>query len=540
MDDEELKKAVRSRGYQPARADADRLFALLASGDRDQAELAERALARLPEAWELAQQRFPDSTPPLRGRLTRLIGRIASQVRISQVSISGVRISQVSISPVRFLLERLEDEDAKTRRNAIIALGKLDDPEVEAALLARWPLEMQVEMRRSLAASLGKVGGAPARALLEGVATDDGELRRIVDEALLKLRRGESRRAPGQIDARAAAAAPLPVRLHCRSGLSELVAEELDRELRPRVVDATQVEASLVGPLERLWQSRIALRFGFPLPTGGARDPGDAVVQALISDEAARIFAAFTRGPVRYRIEWSEAGHRRGLTYRVAQAVSARRPELMNDPTESLWELIVREAGGLTVELWPRGLPDPRFAYRQAHVPASSHPTLAAALARVGGARQDDVVWDPFVGAATELIERARLGPSRRLIGTDVDGRALDRARDNLRAAGVDAELVLADARTFRPRERPTLILTNPPMGRRVLNKTETSALTLAMLSHAATLLPPGGRIAWITPRADDAVTRARELGLTVDLRRRVDMGGFTAELQKLTVPRRR
>jgi len=522
--DDDLKRAVRSRGYQPARADVDRLFLLLGTGERDQAELAERALARLPDAAALALARFTDAKPPLRGRLVKLIAR------------AGVDRPDVRA----FLLERLADADAKTRRNAIIALGKLDAPEIEPALIARWPLEPQVEMRRSLAASLGKIGGAAALALLEGLVTDDAELRRIGDEALLKLRRGASRTAaPGAIDARARPTVPLDVLLTCRSGLAELVAEELDRELAPRVLDATTVGARLVGSLERLWQSRVALRFGFPLPTGGARDPGAAVVHALASDEAGRIFEAFTRGPVRYRIEWSEAGHRRGQTFRVAQEVAARRPSLINDPTASLWELIVRESGGLSVELWPRGLHDPRFDYRQEHVPASSHPTLAAALALVGGARRDDVVWDPFVGAATELIERARRGPFRRLYGTDVDGRALDRARANLAAAGVDAELSLADARTFRPRERPTLILTNPPMGRRVLNKTETSALTLAMLQHAAELLPPGGRIAWITPRADDAVKQARVLGLTVELRRRVDMGGFTAELQKLSVPRR-
>jgi 23S rRNA G2445 N2-methylase RlmL len=515
MADDDLKSAVRQRGYQPARSDVEKLFARLAEGDRDEAELAERALARLSDAAALALERFEGSQPPLRARLVKLIGRAGG--------------------PTSFLLERLTDSDAKTRRNAVIALGKLDSPEIEPALIARWAEEPSVEMRRSLAASLGKVGGAPARALLESVTTDDAELRRIADEALLKLRRGQSREAaPGSIDANARAEAPLEVVLHCRSGLAELTADELDRDLRPRVIDTTTVGATLTGRLDRLWQSRIALRFGFPLPTGNAKDPGAAVVHALQSEPARRIFAAFTKGPVRYRIEWAEAGHRRGLTFRVAQEVAKQRPDLMNDPTASLWELVVREAGGLSVELWPRGLDDPRFAYRQAHVPASSHPTLAAALARVGGVQRDDVVWDPFVGAATELIERANLGPAKRLYGTDVDGRALDRARDNLAAAGVRAELELADARTFRPRERPTLILTNPPMGRRVLNKNETSALTLAMLEHAAQLLGPGGRIAWITPRADDAVKAARTLGLTVELRRRVDMGGFTAEMQKL------
>src|SRR5205823_12588543 len=98
------------------------------------------------------------------------------------------------------------------------------------------------------------------------------------------------------------------------------------------------------------------------------------------------------------------------------------------------------------VELWPRGILDPRFAYRKHTLAASSHPTIAAALARAGGVRADDVVWDPFVGSAMELIERARLGPYGALYGTDTDAGALARARDNVGAAGVARrELLLGD-----------------------------------------------------------------------------------------------
>jgi 23S rRNA G2445 N2-methylase RlmL len=201
--------------------------------------------------------------------------------------------------------------------------------------------------------------------------------------------------------------------------------------------------------------------------------------------------------------------------------------------------VVVREKDGIDVELWPRGLEDPRFAYRQAHVPASSHPTLAAALARVAGAEPDDVVWDPFVGAGTELVERARLGPARLLVGTDLAEDALGRARSNLTAAGVQAELVVADARGFRPRLAPTLILTNPPMGRRVLNKQLTGALFDAVIDHVASILAPGGRLVWISPRARDTLERARAHGLKLDYRQRVDMGGFWAEIQRFTASSR-
>src|SRR5699024_6701634 len=144
--------------------------------------------------------------------------------------------------------------------------------------------------------------------------------------------------------------------------------------------------------------------------------------------------------------------------------IAERCPELLNDPTETLWEVIVDETDETSIALWPRGLEDPRFAYRRAQVPASSHPTIAAALAKVAGARPDDVVWDPFVGAGAELVERGRLGRFRALIGNDTDRLALERARVNIDAAGLEAQLLKGDARRFRPRQRPTLIVTNPPM----------------------------------------------------------------------------
>ena len=40
------------------------------------------------------------------------------------------------------------------------------------------------------------------------------------------------------------------------------------------------------------------------------------------------------------------------------------------------------------------------------------------------GARADDVVWDPFVGSGTELVERALAGPYARLLGSDTDPRS--------------------------------------------------------------------------------------------------------------------
>ena len=186
------------------------------------------------------------------------------------------------------------------------------------------------------------------------------------------------------------------------------------------------------------------------------------------------------------------------------------------------------------LELRPRRFADPRFVWRVRDVPAASHPTIAAALARVAGVRADDVVWDPFVGSGAELIERALAGPCARLVGSDLDPGALDAARANLDAAGLAAELTCGDALDLAP-PGTTLIVTNPPMGRRL--RGDAPALLERFAGHAARVLAPGGRLVWITPVPARTERAARAAGLHLATRRTVDLGGFDAALERWDRP---
>ncbi len=531
----DVRSAARDPSWVPARADLPALLELLASDD-DQAA-AERALARAGRASvELAMSRFAASRPPMRGRLTKVIGRAAS-----------------SVDPevIRFLVDRLEDEDPKTRRNAIVALGKLPERDaaalgVEVALLAVLAREPRVEHRRSIVASLGKIGGERAlealRALGAQDRSGDAELRRILGEALLKLERTLAREARGALDAAVEPLAPLPVRFHSRRGFEAIVEDELGHALADAVRDARVVgpglvEATLVGSLGALHRARTHVRFGFPLPVVEAPAVEERVARTLASDACYGILSRFSRGPITWRLEWAGSGHRRASTYRCATRVSELRPELRNDPRASLWEAIVTERrGALDVEIWPKALPDPRFEYRVADVPASSHPTVAAALAWVAGARAHEVVWDPFVGAGTELVERARLAPVQALYGSDVDARAIVAAHANVEAAGLPPAcrviLVESDARTAKPPEKVSLVLTNPPMGKRVLDRRALEPRFEGLFENLAGALRRDGRVVMLSPLFARSVEIARRHGRRAVRRGVVDLGGIEAELQ--------
>jgi tRNA G10 N-methylase Trm11 len=152
----------------------------------------------------------------------------------------------------------------------------------------------------------------------------------------------------------------------------------------------------------------------------------------------------------------------------------------------------------------------------------------------VAGARDDDVVWDPFVGSGSELIERARLGPFRALFGSDLDPRALEAARANLAAAGVLAtRLREGDALELAPPAGLSLVVTNPPLGRRVRRDAALKQTLARFVERVGEALAPGGRLVWIAPHAYVARETAKKAGLELVRSLEVDMGGFTCELQR-------
>jgi 23S rRNA G2445 N2-methylase RlmL len=522
-----LAERVRDPGFTPSIRDLDSLVELLAEDALVKA--VERAIARLGvAAIDKLCARFADVRPLLRARIVRALARLAHDARAAE-----------------FLVRVLgdTDTDAKTRRNAVIALGHARGEEVEAALLRALAASPTVELRRSLAASLGKVGTERSlEALREAASAGDAELARIAERSSFMVSRTSTRSGGASIEMTRAAGRALDVVLFARQGLEDLLADELSRLPvvdSVRVMGPGRVRARLLGPMGALFGARTMLSFCFPLPTERIVDgetPSDAIARAASGDVARLVFSTWTAGAPRFRIAWTHGGHRRAATWDAVRAIALRMPELINDPTASTWALVVSSHRlFVDVDIAPRALEDPRFGWRTGDVPAASHPTVAAALARVATAQPDDVVWDPFVGSGGELLERAMLGPFRALFGSDIDADALAVARANLEGAGFAATLAHADA-VGHEKAAPlgvTLVITNPPMGRRS-SRTAGLADTLdRFVARAASVLVRGGRLVWIAPFSARSRAAATRAGLTLEWSRVIDMGGFDAEMQR-------
>jgi hypothetical protein len=324
--------------------------------------------------------------------------------------------------------------------------------------------------------------------------------------------------------------AALEVTLLCRSGLADFLAEEA-AALESRVASPGEVSLRYSGALAPLLKLRLATGVAIAWPLSQGTSPG-GVLTALLNPDLVAALGAWSSGQLRFRLEWQGAGHRRADTWRIAQGLRDAGSPLLNDPAQAPWTVEVQQAPPRLL-LRPTAAPDLRFDYRVRDVPAASHPTIAAALARVAGASEADVVWDPFAGSGVELIERARLGPYRELHGTDLDARALTAARENAERAGVtELDLQQADARNHRV-PNLSLVLTNPPMGRRVLRSRGLSGVLCQVVRNVASQLVPGGRMLWLSPFPDATARAAADAGLVVERLGAVDLGGFDAELQR-------
>ncbi len=154
--------------------------------------------------------------------------------------------------------------------------------------------------------------------------------------------------------------------------------------------------------------------------------------------------------------------------------------------------------------------------YRPAHNAAPLKETMAAAMVSLSRYRGRDDFCDPFCGSGTIPIEAALIAKNRapglyrrfaamswnnldgkfweqereraksleyndnyNIVGADIDGHALDLARENARRAGV-ADIIRfekADARSFDRQTQRGVIVTNPPYGQRIMEQKEAEEL---------------------------------------------------------------
>ncbi len=498
-----------------------------------------RRLRALPcdELWNGAVARFdraPAEERPAQAAVIRAVGVVFSA--------SG---SAAQRAEARAWLSRLlRDPAEKVRRYAIAALPKLGaGPGGEEELLALLRTTTLEREKKALREALEKIGGTIT---LQAVAAAPEALAPAEQKVRAKVARTER---PSAIRMDRVCSPPGDVRMHlrCRKGLETIVRQEVDEAAahggKFRVLEEQRglVAIAPAAPfsLRDLYTLRCFGTAGFVLAVVPGPDPAanvEAFAAAIASPLARLAMAALTEGSLRYRLQFFGEGRYRALVRPIADLAYARCPDILNDAREAPWAVDIHPFGeGSSVELRPRLSPDPRLSYRQDDVDAASHPPLAACMARLAGRAEGEIVWDPFCGSGLELIECALLGGVHALHGTDVSPHAVAIARTNITAAKLnvaEAHVVCADFRDAAVHGGPapgsvSLIVTNPPMGRRI-RVPDLRGLIDALFRVAAGTLKPGGRLVFANPTH----SAPHDPALKLRYRREIDLGGFDCRLE--------
>lgn len=298
-------------------------------------------------------------------------------------------------------------------------------------------------------------------------------------------------------------------------GLEEVLAQELI-ELGANDVQIGRRMVSFSGDQEMMYRANFCLRTAVrvlkPISHFRARNADDVykAVKEIEWNEFLDLDTSFVVDTTVYSTEFRNS---KFVAYKVKDAIvdyfmerEGKRPNIsVSNPDLRLNIHIAEESCTLSLDSSGESLH--LRGYRTATVDAPINEVLAAALIKMSGWQFDCDLIDPFCGSGTILVEAALMARNiypgvfrrkfgfenwkdfnpellssifdddsnertfeHRIIGADINLRAVEAAQANAKAAGV-ADLITVEQReirNFTHPESPTLLITNPPYGERL------------------------------------------------------------------------
>lgn len=298
-------------------------------------------------------------------------------------------------------------------------------------------------------------------------------------------------------------------------GLEEVLAQELI-ELGANDVQIGRRMVSFSGNQEMMYRAnfclRTAVRILKPISHFRARN-ADEVYKAVKEVEWKDILDLDTSFVVDTTVYSTEFRNSKFVAYKVKDAIvdyfmerEGKRPNISVANPDLRLNIHIAE-DNCTLSLDSSGESLHLRGYRTATVEAPINEVLAAALIKMSGWKFDCDLIDPFCGSGTILVEAALMARNiypgvfrqkfgfenwkdfnpellssifeddsnertfeHRIIGSDINLRAVEAALANAKAAGV-ADLITVEQREirdFKKPEMPAVLITNPPYGERL------------------------------------------------------------------------
>jgi 23S rRNA G2445 N2-methylase RlmL len=380
------------------------------------------------------------------------------------------------------LVELLEEQDPKVRKNAALLLGDLQMQQALDALFHAYNIETTLFVKSSYLTAIGRLDVSErlpdlkkCLAQLEAQEPSEEERKHIQAE-IRELREIITGVEGIQKHTFTGFCTEREVLLTNAKELRNVTLQELEElgikkhqvELHPLGV---LVHTSDVAALSRLRTYREMLLL---LHTG--RIPQDAAIAAakIQESELWELLQECHDEPAPFYFRLEVKGHME-LNQR---AVFAKRfsaelerlsgKKLINSPKDYEIELRLIETreGNFIPFLKLYTIAAKRFAYRRGATATSMHPALAASLVReaLPYLKEDAQILDPFCGVGTLLIERDILVPAREKYGVDMFGEAIGKGRENAAAAGQQIHFINRDYFDFQHDYLFDEIITDMPL----------------------------------------------------------------------------
>lgn len=371
------------------------------------------------------------------------------------------------------LSDFLMHSDPKVRKNVCGIIGEIADSAYLEALYSAYSIEQQLFVRPSYILSIGNCGGALDAEKLQEILdaliikekacedkSDNKKDEKHLNEEKLAFARAIAKLSTHEHHEFTGFMNPVPMVLTAMNNQFEITLIDL----KEKSINGTLVNEGILineKDLNKVYTCRTFYEILYPLDSCKDLELNYKVIAAaILNADILGFLNQCHAGPVNtpfwYRVEFKTVDYNRERTEFVKN-LSRELDEisdgnLKNSPSSYEVEIRIVEKNNLCsafIKLYTSK--DTRFNYREKTVPASINPVTSAIVIKAISKwlKPDAKVIDPFCGAGTMLIERAKLKGYSSLTGVDIFNLAITAATINSDLADVKIELIPEDILGF-------------------------------------------------------------------------------------------
>jgi 23S rRNA G2445 N2-methylase RlmL len=422
---------------------------------------------------------------------------------------------------IGFSKEKLSDflshSDAKTRKNVCGIIGELGDPAYLEALYLAYMSEDQQFVRASYASAIGSCGGAldgeKLNKILEDLLSKENtsadtnspiKINKHINEEKLALTKAIDKLSPLVSHKFKGFENPVPMLLTLMNNQYHLALNDLkEKSIKGQLIE----EGILIKEkdLDKVYSCRTFYDVLFPLnKCENLKFDSNSIASAIINGNIIGFLKDCheidSNSSFRYRVEFKTTDHIieksefvKNLSRQLDELSSG---SLKNSTSSYEVEIRIIEKNNLcTVFLKLYTFKDTRFDYRENALPTSINPISAAIVLKSieKWVKPNSSVLDPFCGAGTMLIERAKLADYHSLTGVDIYKTAISAATANTALASINVELVNKDILGYDSLEYFDELITNMPFDNKSADHNKYAQLYSDFIKEIPYFVKPGG-----------------------------------------------